>query len=257
MPLITLTTDFGLKDHYVGVLKGELLKEAQDIRLIDISHNIKAFDIFHAAFVINEVATSFPKETVHVVMVNSFYNANPEIIIARYSDQWFIAPDNGLFSLVWEDLATVELFRLRKNEQITSGNLNRLFAHAALDLADGIDVNEFADKVSVISSSAVWKPIIEKDYIRAAIIYFDHFENAVVNLRRDEFENARGGRRFVMMLNRYEEFQQIANGYGDVGDGDKVCFFNRAGYLEIAVNKGNAQGLFGLSLHDIVQIEFK
>lgn len=258
MPLITLTTDFGEKDHYVALMKGRLYTNLENLTLVDISHEIKPFDIFHASYLLNQVKENFPDETIHMVAVNMFYQKQPSIIAIRHHNQWFVGPDNGIFSLIWDDVHELEIRRIKIDTQIKPVDLIQdVLIDTCIQLAHNSNVELFSEKRNEILQSTLWKPILDQRYIRATIVYFDRFENAIVNLRQNEFEAVRQGRKFLIIVGRNEEFEKISDSYADVEDGDKVCFFNSAGFLEIAINKGNAEGLMGLQLHDNVQIEFQ
>ena len=256
MPLITLTTDFGLKDHYVALLKGSLLTNVENVLVVDVTHFIQSFDIFQASFVMNEAKKKFPAGTIHLVGVNVFYQSHPEFIIVKENDQWFVGPDNGLFSLMWEELDSIKIWKIKSKNISAVESIDETFVNAVIGIANKIAIEEFADLTTDIVRSALWNPIIDQNYIRASIIYFDQFENAIVNLRKEQFENALKGRKFIIHVGNSEEFDEISESYADVQEGDKVCFFNSAGFLEIAINKGNAKGLLGLQLQDIIQIEF-
>ena len=129
MSIITLTTDFGLTDYYVGVVKGAMLCQNPTLNIVDISHNVKTYDIVQASFIIKNTYKSFPKGTIHVVSVNNFINTQKSFIAIYHKGYYFIGPDNGLFSLAFEDLPT-EVYRLNNYFNNKEFPLKTIYANA-------------------------------------------------------------------------------------------------------------------------------
>ena len=103
MPLVTLTSDFGLDDYYVAVIKGAMLCQNQNLNIVDITHNVKNYDIVQGAFVLKNAYSSFPKGSIHILSVNNFYTEHYCFLAVRYDEHYFIGPDNGVFSLLFDE----------------------------------------------------------------------------------------------------------------------------------------------------------
>jgi hypothetical protein len=242
MPIITLTTDLGTRDHYAGSVKGALMNAIPDATIIDISHDIEPFNILHASFVLKNCYAEFPHGTVHLVGVNSFHDADTSTVIIHHLGYHFIGPDNGLFGLIFEEKIPNEVFKLRLNENELKSTLpiRDAYVRAAKELGEKGNVTAIADKMNSFRIRTMAKPIISEHYLRGSIIYFDRFGNAVVNIQRNEFEQWTNGKRFAVLFKRYSDVDSIGDNYSSVEESEKLCFFNSSGYLEIAINKGNA-----------------
>ncbi|MBK9733064.1 MAG: SAM-dependent chlorinase/fluorinase [Chitinophagaceae bacterium] len=259
MPLITLTTDFGTRDHYAAAVKGELLKAIKSATIVDISHDITPFDIMHGSFVLKNSYHHFPDGTYHLIGVNMNSEEGISHLVVMKEQHIFIGPDNGIFGLLWDGEMPKEIFQLQPRKEESTGTLPMmdLYVRAVKHLSEGGKPNDIGVKVAFFRQSTMGRPIISTDYIRASIIYFDRFENAVVNIRKAEFESIQQNRKYVLYFKRYDDIDIIHDNYFHVLESEKICLFNSSGYLEIAINKGNAMGLLNLNVGDIVQIEFK
>ena len=254
MKILTLTTDFGLKDYYAGMLKGSLLSAHQDFNIVDISHNIPNYDIVQAAFVLKNAYPTFPKGTIHLVSVNNFYNNQSAFLVIEQDGHFFIGADNGIFSLVFPEKIekVVEL-----NYQGTgTGEVNRVFAQAAAALVEGKKLEEIGRPLDAIMERITFQPVVKSTQIVGSVIHVDNYENVITNITRELFEQVAKGRSFNLYFKRHDAITQLSWHYFDVPVGETLCLFNSAGYLEIAINLGKASSLLGLNIDDTVQIEF-
>ena len=255
MPIITLTTDLGTRDHYAGVVKGKILSAIADAQIIDITHDIEPFNIFHASFVLRNTYPFFPAETIHLIGVDT-QGKNSTVLLIEHDGQRFMGADNGIFSLLWEEKLPDKIYRLKK-ESNSAFLMSSVVIDALAFWMKHDDLTEIADRVTSIERSTQWYPVLQKDNIRGTIIYFDRFENAICNIRRSDFDRMRQGRNFLIYFKKYNDIDVIHSNYREVEEGEKLCLFNASGYLEIAINKGNAKGLLNLNLGDTIQIVFK
>ena len=259
MPIITLTSDLGLEDHYVAASKGRILSLCNnDVQIIDISHSIMPYSIGHAAFVLRSAYSYFPKNTIHVVCVNNESQRDGRYLLAIHKSQYFLASDNGIFSVLFDGMPekTFELINLPQKTETSFAFLDTILP-AACDLANGKSIESFSKPVNSIRQMHAAQASIGDDYIRANVLYVDRFENIILNVTKQQFESARKGRGFYLSFRRNEIIDRISNGYANAIDGEKLCLFNSAGYLEIAINRGKASSLFGLHEGESVKIEFK
>jgi len=259
MTIITLITDLGSRDHYTGVVKGELLKAVPGATIVDISHDIEPFNIMHGAFVLKNCYHHFPEGTCHLIGVNMQHEENMSFLVVEKDGYVFIGPDNGIFGLIWDGVIPEESYRIQMLNEESKSTLpmKDIYPRVVKHLSTGGKPDEIAVKVNSIRLSAMGRPMIQENSIRGSIIYFDRFENAVVNITKEEFEKAGKDRKFVIYFKRYDDIDVISENYFSVPESEKLCLFNSGGFLEIAINKGNAKGLLNLSLGDIVQVEFK
>jgi len=247
MPLLTLTSDIGNQDYLVGAMKAQLLRCNPDFTIIDISHSISPFNYPQAAYICRSAIRNFPAYTYHLILVNLFESRPDRVLLAFHADQYFFCADNGLLSMILEE----------KPEMVIGIPLDRMVARNALHfvevmsatvskLSQGQSIKEIGvPDVDYIEKNPL-KPLFSDTWIEGQIIFIDNFENVIVNITRAQFEEQRKGRHFKIVFKRDEVIESISESYADVPEGEKLALFNSAGYLEIAINKGNAAGLFGL-----------
>ena len=255
MQFITLTTEFGTQDFYTGALKGALLRRVPSLQLVDVSHDIPPFDIVRAAFVVANVWREFPQGTIHLVGVNCVYQQGFRFVAARRDGHFFLAPDNGLLSLLFPSLDPADIRNLPANPSEHFAVKN-IFAEAVAYLASGAPFEALGEHAAPLLERISIQPVITPTRIRGTVIHVDNFENVVVNIRRETFESAANGRPFSLYFKRNDPISQISDNYCDVPVGEQLCLFNMAGFLEIAVNMGRAATLLSLKVEDVVEIVF-
>lgn len=256
MQFTTLTTDFGTQDFYVGALKGALLRQVPSLNIVDISHDIPPFDIVRGAFVVANVWREFPEGSIHLIGVNCVYQPDFRFVVARHEGHYFLAPDNGLLSLLFPQLDPGDLRNLHANpaEHFAVKNV---FAHGVAHLAAGNAFDTLGEYAAPLLERISIQPVITPTRIRGTVIHVDNFDNVVVNIRREVFENAANGRPFSLFFKRNDPITQLSGNYCDVAVGEQLCLFNMADYLEIAVNMGRAATLLGLKVEDVVEVVFE
>ncbi len=255
MQIVSLTTDYGSKDYYVAELKASILNGKNDFYIIDISHEIDRFDIVQAAFFLSNAMPSFNEGSIHVVAVNCNYKRKSEYICFEKQGHYFIGPNNGIFSLIFNDLKSEEIFVISPPD---NGNLsvNSIFSHAAAYIGHGLPLAEIGEPVQHFNTKLVIQPVVTSNQIRATIIHIDHFENVVVNLKKDQFEKVRNDRKFELYYKPNDPITFLSKDYGDVAIGDALAFFNASGYLEIAINMDKASSMLNLMKNEMIQINF-
>lgn len=253
MPLITLTTDFGTQDYYAGALKGALLRACPGIPLIDLSHDIKAFDIVQAAFVVQNACFEFPENSLHLIAVNCAYDPAARFLAVRQNGHYFLAPDNGILTLLFESVAEADARALTVDGE-AHFPVKAIFARAAAHLVQGQSFESLGEPAGPLLQRISLQPVLTKARIRGTIIHIDNFENAIVNIRRETFEKFAQDRPFSLFFKRNDPITQLRQNYSDVSVGETLCLFNNAGFLEIAVNMGRAATLLGLKVEDVVEV---
>lgn len=259
MPLLTMTTDWGLCDPAVGSFKGSLFCVKENIQVVDISHSIRHFDILTAAYVIKSTYKRFPKGTIHFIGMTGPEDSksiNPYLVVEA-DGHFFVGYDSGIFSLILDSLEIVSAFGLN-----TSGTTNRkqnedLLIDTLVKLSNGVHPKEMEWAETEIRISYFTLPTIDANTIRGTIIYIDSFGNAIINITKEIFEKEHKGRSFNIDMRRSEYMiSKISKSYEEAPYGEIVAIFNNHDHLEIALNKSQAAGLLGLKVMDTVRIDF-
>ncbi len=250
MRIVTLTSDFGTRDYYAGYMRGILLAHAPGITLADITHEIDHFDIVQAAFVLKSAYRSYPPGTIHLILVHHRLGSQDVLCMERHG-QYFIAPDSGILSLIFEDMnAAVRL------SNVESNSWQVMMAHAVAGIDRGQPLTELGKEIRDFERKIHLKAVITQAYIKGAAIYIDGYENIVFNITKDLFEQVQNGRAFELYYKRHDPVTEIHEHYHQVPVGEVTCIFNYAGYLELGINMGKAASLLGFKIDDIIQIHF-
>src|SRR3954468_6215786 len=247
MPLVTLTSDIGEQDYLVGAVKGRLLRINPEFDIIDITHKLSPFNYPQAAYVCRNAIKNFPEFTYHIVLVNLFESKPEQLLFAFHSDQYLICADNGLMSMIFEEKPEMVLgIPLDKAAIKNTLYCIDVAAKAVTKLMNGEPIQNIGIPDTSYIEKNPLRPTLGEDWIEGQIIFIDNFENVIVNITQDQFEQQRKGRRFKIVFKRDEIIERISGSYADVPQGEKLVLFNSTCYMEIAINKGNAAGLFGL-----------
>ncbi len=257
MAIITLTTDLGSKDFYQAALKGSILKVLPTANIVDITHEVPSFNISYAAFVLKNAYRYFPKNTVHLIGIDSVFSEQTKYIALSYQDHYFVGADNGIFSLLFDENPDeiVEL-NIMQDLKYLHFPLVDIFVKAATHLSKGGKLKDIGLPTAEIEHRTLLHPVIEKDTIRGSVIYIDTFCNVITNITKDLFTREQRNREFSLIFRRSETITQLSWHYNEVPEGEKLCLFGISNHLEIGINKGKASGLLGLQLNDIIRIEF-
>lgn len=258
MAIITLTTDLGLKDYYVSSVKGAILTEYPAAMIVDITHEVPAFDIQQAAFILKNAYPSFPEKTIHVIGVNAEADPDHPHVAVEINKHFFIGADNGIFSLLFDKVPEkiVEL-NIRQETDILTFPTRDVFVKAACHLARGGTMEIIGTPRKTIYERTLFRPVSESSMIRGTVIYIDSYKNVICNITKSLFKEIGKGRPFSIFFRRPDyNIDEISKAYNDVPEGEKLALFSSTGYLEIAINKGEASNLLGLKQNDTIRIEF-
>jgi len=257
MAIITLTSDWGNKDHYVGAVKGTILRQMPEATVVDITHNIPPFDLNQAAFIIRNFYRNFPAGSVHILAVNTEASIRHPHTLVKYDEHWFIGADNGIFSLIFDDKPqlVIDLDIIQDSDYFTFPTRD-VFAKVACHIASGKPAEKLGHVKKDVLQKIAFRPVIQGDLIKGQVIYVDNYENAITNITETLFKQATKGRKFAITFRTAKNrITQISKSYQDVPEGEMLALFSSSGYLEIAMNKGNAAGLLGLNLDQPVNVE--
>jgi S-adenosyl-L-methionine hydrolase (adenosine-forming) len=262
MPLLTLTSDIGVQDFMPAAIKGQIMQVDNSFSIIDVTHLLSPFNYPQAAYVVRNAVKNFPEGTFHLIFINLFDDKADHLLIAYHDGHYFGCADNGLITMILEqEPEAVVSIPLPQNTAKNTLVYAKVFAHAFKKINEGMSLLEVGNTDISIKIKNPLKPLLGTDWMEGQIIFIDNFENVIVNITKDEFEEQRKGRKFAIIFKRDESIEKISENYADVQEGEKVAIFNSANYLEIAINKGNAAGLFGLQSfaerqQKVLQVQF-
>jgi S-adenosylmethionine hydrolase len=275
MSIITLTTDYGLKDHFVGALKGKILSEYSEASIVDISHDIDPFNTAEASYIISASYASFPKGTVHIIGVDLESNKENQHIAMQWNDHFFISADNGILSMLTQKIIPQKIVAITIHDRLHSDATDLdVFVKVACHIAKGGVLNVIGKEINNLKQVTDLQVTFSDDgnLLKGNVIYIDHFGNVVTNISKKQFIEAVKGRAFEIVFNRIV-IKTILPYYSAIAssdkypikyyEGEKLAIFNEAGFLEIAIFRsnpltvGSASTLLGLNYRDVVSIRFK
>lgn len=276
MSIITLTTDFGYRDHFVGALKGKILTEDPTVTIVDISHEVDPFNISEASYIVSMAYKSFPAGTVHIIGVDSEWSPKKPHLAFKWNDHYFICADNGIPGLMTSRVVPEKVVAINLRDNLDLPTDMDVFVKVAVHLAKGGLLNVVGKETSQMQRPTELQSSASADKrsIKGYIIYIDHLGNVVTNITRKLFSEISAGRDFEIILNekmnpgvRTRNISVIHDRYIDYAkrgsyEGQKIAIFNEAGYLEIGLYRSNpkttgtAQTLLGLNYLDPVTIMF-
>lgn len=257
MAVITLTSDWGTKDHYVGAVKGTILRQYPAAVIVDITHDIPAFDLNQAAFIIRNFYKNFPEGSIHILAVNTEASIRHPHTLIKYEGHWFIGADNGVFSLIFDDKPEliIDLDVIQDSDYFTFPTRD-VFAKVACHIAEGKPAGELGHVKKEVLQKMAFRPVIQGDLLKGQVIYVDNYENAFTNITESLFNAATKGRKFAITFRSAKyRITHISKSYQDVPEGEMLALFSSSGHLEIAMNKGNAASLLGLNPDQAVNVE--
>lgn len=264
MSVITLISDWKQNDFYIAAVKGKILSLYPDARIVDISHQVDAFSITQAAFIIKYSYNSFPEGSVHVIAVNLEGDVTPEPIAVKYDGHYFICANDGLLSLVFDTepeaavLLDKEIFSdIQHGFRFQSFPALIKYTYAAVHLSQGSSIYELGQPLPKLISLMAYMPQIESSSITGNVIYIDTYQNAITNITHELFMQVGKGRSFEILLHSaYYKIYKINNSYSETSDGELLAIFNSLGLLEVAQKNGRAAEMLNLDINSSILIKF-
>lgn len=276
MAIITLTTDFGLKDHFVAVLKGSIYSELPDAKIVDISHDITPFNIQECAYILSNSYKSFPKGSIHIVGVDSEETPENKHVAALINGHYFISANTGVIGLITSEMTPEKVVEVNLPESIANAfPVLNVFVQVACHIARGGTLEIVGKPFTGLKDLREFSPRIVEDgkKIIGSVIYIDNYGNVITNIRKNLFEAYRNGRDFELLV-RNHKIKTIHKAYNDFidygldknqrrGAGDLLAIFNSSDYIELAIFKSNlntvggASTLLGLDYRDTIMVDFQ
>jgi S-adenosylmethionine hydrolase len=256
MPIITLTSDWGLKDHYLAVVKGSIYTLLPNATIIDISHQIPKFDIAQASYVLKNSFIYFPKGSIHIVGINTVASIDTPHIGVFYDGHYFFGADNGIFALMFDSKPDkiIEL-EINQDSDYFTFSTKDIFVNAACHIANGGKFEDLGVPKDELNEKILLKPIIDENSIKGMIIYVDVYENVITNISEQQFRSVQKGRDFQIEIRR-NQINRLCKSYNDVPEGEMLALFGSNGLLQIALNFDKAKSLLGLDLNETIKITF-
>ncbi len=244
-PIITLTTDYGTNDHLAGTLKGVILKIVPDATVVDITHQVHAYDLLDGALAIGNAYSYFPARTIHVVVVDPGVGTARRPLLVSAGNQYFVAPDNGVLSVIYEretDVvvrhANVEHYYLRPLSKTFHGR--DIFAPVAGWLAKGAQIGSMGDEITDYKKFALPRPKASNGHVKGVVMRIDAFGNLLTNFRVEDLPPTALAAGAIQLQVGKHAVTRMVETFAMGGKGEAVAFVGSSGYLEIGVNRGSA-----------------
>ena len=272
MSIITLTTDFGIKDFNVSIFKGLLNIELDSPKIIDISHEISPFNIIEGAYVIKNAYRNFPRGSIHIVDIDSEKTPEQTHLVVEMDQHFFICADNGITSLISNNIKPSKIIEININNNMSISSIET-FVKVASHIYRGGHLNLIGSEIFNIKELIDLKTVVKsKNELLCNVVYIDNYGNVITNITKSFFEKFSMSRSFTINA-RNIKFNKIHNSYSDAinfdkekkyreEDGKKIALFNSSGFLELSIYKSNpktsggANTLFGLNYGDTISIVF-
>lgn len=256
MSIITIVSDWYKNDYYLAALKGRILSNVPNVQIIDISHNIKSFNIFETAFILKNSFYNFPENTIHLICVSSVYSEENPFIIVKAYNHFFVGVDNGIFSLMFgeniEEAVKVKLPIINKSFMELD-----IYPEIVKRILQEKKINNIGEKYERIKKQTQILPIFNEDSINGIIIYIDSYYNAITNINKDLFYKLCNNRKFnIFVQSNYYKISKISESYSEAPPGELVAIFNSIDLLEIAINQGKITELLNLNIGSTIKIKF-
>ncbi|RXM51115.1 MULTISPECIES: S-adenosyl-l-methionine hydroxide adenosyltransferase family protein [unclassified Chryseobacterium] len=274
MSIITLTSDFGNLDYRVAAVKGKILSLNPEVNIIDITHDIQAFNLIQTSYIVRNAYKYFPKGSIHILSVDSFYHKSRKNILYKADGSYFLAADNGLLSLIFFDIKPEAIYEITLNnrfDDIINFTSTDIFVPAAVHLANGGLPEVIGRKINTAKQLMFPRAVYNESegMIIGEVTYIDNFGNIISNINQDFFENISKGYNGFTIKFRNLSLSRIFSSHTEVVSdweretefhGQSAAIFNDSQLLELTIYKGSkkngAKSLFGLNVGENIYIEF-
>lgn len=274
MSIITLTSDFGNLDYRVSAVKGKILSLNSKVTIVDITHDIQAFNLIQTSYIVRNAHKYFPKGSIHILAVDSFFHKSRKNILYKANGSYFLAADNGLLSLVFFDIKPEAIYEITLNnrfDDIVNFTSTDVFVPAAVHLANGGLPEVIGRKIDTVKELFFPKPVYNEPerMIIGEVTYIDNFGNIISNINKEIFESTGKGYENFTIKFRNLTLSKIFQSHTEVVSdwereteyhGQSAAIFNDSQLLELTIYKGSkkngAKSLFGLNVGENIYIQF-
>jgi S-adenosylmethionine hydrolase len=264
MPIITLLTDYGIKDSYVAEVKGAILKISPEATIVDISHDVGNYDIESGAFHLARAAPYFPDDTVHVCVVDPGVGSERKPIVIKTKNAWFVGPDNGLMAPAAERLVVESIWEITNTDMLPPRvsyvfDGRDVFGPTGAHISMGVPPDRLGNEIGGMIRLPAYTPRLDDDTVHTQVIHVDGFGNLVTNVTYETLEKigASEDTKFKVTIRGRELDLPYAKRFSAVPEGEPLLLVAGGGYLEISVNQGSAAEHLGLGKGDEVTLQLK
>ena len=259
MAIVTLITDWGTDGSYVGAMKGNILSQIDSVTIVDIAHNVKPFDKIHAAYVLRNCYSMYPKGTIHIVSVGGIQeNSTLEFITFEKDGYYFIGKNDGIWGLVFDELPKAFYSSNFENNAVQNGFPElRIYPKIVEQILKDQTVTGIGNLLKKVFVRNRQLPTVNQNVIIGEIVLFDNYGNAVSNISIDDFVRVHSNRNFKIHI---ASLRNVINGintsYNQTEGGEILAIWSYSGFLEIAIANGSAKELLNLSVSNSIRITF-
>ena len=262
-PIVTLTTDWGYRDFFAGMVKGRLYSSIPNVRVVDITHGLDPFQLARAIYVARHACMGFPAGTVHIIDVTASRNDDNPFVVVEYNDQNYICMDNGLPRALFGDDAihavAITMLEYGKDDFRTFAAYD-IYCRVAAMLIGGARLTDIGSRLEAFCPYTPNLPVITGDTLKAYVAYIDDYGNATLNISYEEFKHIKGEREFVMLV-REMKLTTVVENYSAASEsgnrrGAILLTVSATGYLQVAMRQYSAEQYFGLRVQDSVTVRF-
>lgn len=273
MPVITLTSDYGLIDHRVAAIKGRILSQNEDAKIVDITHGITAYNLLQTAYIVRSAYKNFPEGSIHILSVDSFHHKDRKNLLCKVDGHYFLCADNGLISLIFFNINPEYVYELTLNNRFDDEinfTSTDIFVPAAVHLHNGGLPEVIGRPFSDFKTNSFPRAVYNDKMIVGEVMYVDNFGNVVSNISKKFFEkHASNHERYVIKFRNiglskvYNQYTDFVNNWESEHEfhGKSSVVFNENDLLELTIYKGGlhngACSLFGMNLGEKIFIEFE
>ncbi len=262
VPIITLTTDFGLNDHFIGAMKGVILEIAPEAQIVDISHAVQAFDILDGALTISQAYSYFPSGTVHMVIVDPGVGTARRPIMMTGSRHLFVAPDNGVLSLIYAREERISVRHITSDhyflpERSNTFHARDIFSPVAAHLAKGVGPDHFGEEITDYVRFGAPRPKpVDEHTLRGVVLKVDRFGNLITNITPQDAPKLFDADppAFKIAIGSKASATRICATYAEGSPGEVFGILGSMGFLEVATNRGSAFQLLGAGKGSAVNV---
>jgi|TARA_B110000259_G_scaffold65603_1_gene77271 hypothetical protein len=252
LSVLTFLSDFGADSHYLASFRGAIYQADIKFPFVEITSRIEPFDIVEAAYLSTMVYKDFAPGSIHILATNVVATAFDGHLAAEYNGHYFLAPDNGILSLIFgEEFTDYYLITTESYEQ----KIQNVYLPLIKQLEQGEKLHEIASKAEQVNTKTRIVPVRDKEELRGTILFVDHFGNAYTNIDKEEFDKFAGESKFKINLSRHSNVSVVSNNFSDVREGDPLCYFSDHGYLVVAIKKSSAERLLNLRKYKTLVIQ--
>jgi len=252
LPVLTFLSDFGADSHYLASFRGAIYQADIKLPFVEITSRIEPFDIVEAAYLSTMVYKDFASGSIHILATNVVATSFDGHLAAEYNGHYFLAPDNGILSLIFgEEFTDYYLIPTESYEQ----KIQNVYLPLIKQLEQGKKLHEIAAKAKFINTKIRIVPVRDNEEFRGTILFVDHFGNAYTNIHKSEFDQFAGEGKFKINLSRHSSVSVVSDNFSDVREGDPLCYFSDHGYLVVAIKKSSAERLLNLRKYKTLVIQ--